>query len=89
MRRFASIPVYELLVIAALAGIVAVCWLGWQILTPNAAPSPYAFKGFKIVGDKMYDDTGRHVGDWVPATDLESGHWKTLPFVAPEHRPSE
>lgn len=86
MRRFAAIPVTELLIIAILAGIVAICWMGWQVIGPNDGPPPMASKQFKVIGNQLWQN-GRHVGNWIPPQDGEPGRWEATEFVMPEPLP--
>ena len=88
MRFRVALPITELLLIAVLCGIVATCWLGWQVVGPNDGPQAFASPQFKVIGNQLFQN-GKLIGTWVPPREGRPGFWKSLDSDIPDEIPAD
>ena len=72
------LPVTEFLMLIIFVGICIVGATVWQLSAVTNAPQSMANSIMHVKGNRLYDDKGNHIADWVPPSDTREGHWQHI-----------
>ena len=82
MRIRIALPLAEIMVVAAVIGLITIVACAWHVMSPGDGPPEVAARDLQVIGNRLHSRDGQHLADWVPAANGQPGHWKSVLHVS-------